>query len=313
MYATGSAATPLALLQAVQAFAITAGWTVDAAAAVYNPLGGTPNDIWLAIHQGAAYVNYWYRDSESSIELWGATGYSGAAGPNTQAGTSTFGTVVNLGAGPYTGYHLFGTLAGPVYLHCVVEATANIFYHMHAGRLKAAGGASLALYLAGTNWSIGSSSASFYDSGALGNALPFGNANYIGGTQILCTVDAVPTWFVAYQYGTTPARARLPLQQGAWLEHAINRTPNTFNELTVLFPMPIFVERNAGGIWSYIGDVADLRACNHANPSPKDEVTIGADTWKYFPGIAKTLPATWNLNGAPQSSGPYGFAFRKNA
>jgi len=246
--------------------------------------------------------------------MWGATGYNAVVAPNLQANVSPV-AVPSLidSAGPYNGVHLFAQTASPsAYIHCVLEQSGNLFAHFHCGYLNAAGGASPAFYLAASLWSVGNSG-SFYDSPGNGNCLPWGVGGAGGSSQVYCTVDGFTGWFLNQSQGSTPHRAFLPVGGGAFQDHAVKRTPNTFNQLTVLFPLHIFLERSSGNAYSHIGDVLDARCCNVVTVNPKDEVTIGADTWKYFPAVASTPPLTWNISNNPRTSGPYGYAFRKNA
>lgn len=316
MYATGTAANPGALLAAIEAFAVTAGFTVDRTTSVYNPGSGTPNDLWLAIHKGSAlYLNYWYKDAApGAIFIYGGTGYNGANAPDHQATPLQTAVVeFNLGRGPYTGYHLFSSTAGGrYYLHLAVEITGGLFGHLWGGIVNAVGGAAPALYLASTWWPYSGGLFASYPEVGFDHTSPFSDGTF-SASQVLCTVDSVLAWFSAS--GVSPYRIKRLQWAGGpgWQDRGIKRTPNTFNELTVLFPMPIFLERATGAIWSWIGDLFDMRLCNMANPAPKDEVTIGSDTWKYFPFIAKTPPNTWNVSNNPPSSGPFGVAYRKNA
>lgn len=310
MYATGSAANPAALLSALQTFAVSAGWTVDRASAVYNPGSSTPNDYWLAIHQGACYLNYWYQDAGPLFYCIGADGYSGSNAPNAQ-GSAIPATppYMNAGRGPYTSYHFFSTTAGPIYLHVVLEWEANIFTQLHGGILNAAGGATPAIYHTSTAWSYGGSQQSYPEAGGDG---PFATAPPNNGSGLLLTVDSVYGW-KSPNYAS-PNRLLCPVRTDGFQQRGLQRTPNTFNELTVLLPLHLHVERLAGGVYSYVGEPADMRCCNIANVNPKDEVTLGSDVWKYFPMTAKTPPSTWNQFGSSViSSGYYGYAFKKNA
>jgi hypothetical protein len=316
MYATGSASTPAALLAAIEAFATSAGWTIDRTTSVYNPGGGggSSTDYWLAMHQGACYLNYWYQTASLGVLLYPADGYNAANAPNAQCSIGNPGggpPFMNIGAGPYTGYHLFSTTAGPIYLHCVIEISGGIFGQLHGGILNAAGGAAPAIYGASTAWNYTGLITSFCD--ALTNIIPFGLAqnNF---PCVLVSTDGVLDWKIATSGGSVGHRLIVPARGGGFQNRGIHRTPNTFNELTVLFPIHLFAERAAGNVYSHVGDVFDFRCCNGQNVNPKDEITIGSDVWKYFPAAAKTPPSTWNVSGNNiVSSGPYAYAFRKNA
>lgn len=314
MYATGSAANPAALLAALETFAVSAGWTVDRSTAVYNPGsgGGSASDYWLAVHKGACYLNFWYHAAFLGVVLHPADAYNGSNAPSAQATVlqPASASYMNIAAGPFTGYHFFSTTAGPKYLHVVIEISGGLYGQLHGGILNAVGGASPALYSASTSWQYGSAQASFFDNGP--NVIPFCAGGSPNTAFVFVTVDGVLGW----QYGgaVSPNRLTSSVKSGGFQNRGVLRTPNTFNELTVLFPLHQFAERAAGGVWSHIGDVFDMRACNMKNVNPQDEITIGSDVWKYFPAAAKTPPSTWNVGGSTiTTSGPYGYAFRKNA
>jgi hypothetical protein len=249
------------------------------------------------------------------------TGYNAAAGPQGQASSNFFGGngggLITPGAGPYTGHDFFGSTSG-AYLHTVLQCAAGLYQHLHAGQLDAVGGAAPALYTTCSLWSsipAGGGVSSFWDTvgfGGGGNNVPFsGSPSGSNQLEILCTVDGFLNVFSPTE--SQPTRAIGCVQQGGrgWL--TMIRSPNTFNQLTPFIPLSIYLERASGNIFSYIGDVLDCRGCNMINFAPGEEVTIGADTWKIFPAVAKAPISQWNVNGAPPASGYFGYAFRENA
>jgi len=309
MYATGTPTSLSDFLNSLATFAASAGWTVD-----HNGVY-TSGDYWLAVHLGSVYLDYYMPPPVSGantvIQLFGATGYSGASAPGAQAGSSVNSSnLAPAPPGPFTAYHFFSTSGGPAYLHALLEYSSNNFLHVHGGALNAVGGASPATYTAATQWSALAGGSSSVDGGGLGNFTPF-SAEASSGSgyrqfQILATVDAVQRWF--YPDAATPRRAVGAVKRGSRNVHAFAREPNTLNQLVPFIPLSLYLERLAGGIYSYVGDVYDMRWMNLANNQAKDEITVGADTWKVFPVIAK-LPF-----GAPTAAtNNYGFAFRKNA
>jgi hypothetical protein len=174
--------------------------------------------------------------------------------------------------------------------------------------LNAVGGASPAIYIAGTNWSALSGSNSSQDGGT-GNYTPFSQDQAGSSYQdvmFLATVDGTLRWF--WPSNVTPARLVNGVRTGSRVVHTFAREPNTFNQLVPFIPISLYCERVAGGIHSYVGDVPDMRWCSIANNAAKDEITIGSDTWKLYPVVAK-LPFG-SLNAA---TGNYAFAFRKSA
>jgi hypothetical protein len=314
MYATGSAANPSALLTALEAFAVSAGWTIDRTTSVYNPGGGGgPSDYWLAMHKGTCYLGWYFALGLSGVILYPADGWNGASAPGAQASViePATQTYSNFGSGPYTGYHFFSTtVSGRNYLHVVIEISGGVFGQLHGGMLNAAGGATPALYSTGTKWNYGQPNASFPEDGSTNN-VPWGTLAQSNGTLVLVTVDGVLGWQFMGGLAGVGHRILPAVRANGFQNRGLHRTPNGFNELAVLFPCHCFAERASGFVYSYIGEPWDMRACNIQNINPKDEITIGADVWKFFPAAAKSLPI--NVTNAPTSSGNYGYAFKKNA
>lgn len=310
MYATGAPTSLSDFLNSLATFAATAGWTVDHNA-VY-----TSGDYWLAVHKNACYLHYYVPPPVSGlsfIELFGATGYNGSLAPSAQPGSNAglFSLLYPPPPGPYTAYHFFSSNAGGVdYLHSILEYSANNFMHIHGGVLNAVGGASPAIYTAGTQWSAIAGGGSAGDAGpAAGNYTPFTAENSGTGYrcfQVLATVDSVLQWF--WPGNVSPFRAIGAVRSSSRNVNAFNRTPNVLNQIAPFIPLSLYVERAVGNIYSYVGDVLDMRWVNLANNSPKDEIPIGGDTWKLFPVISKQP-----FGGATAATNNYGFAFRKNA
>lgn len=308
MYATGAPTTLADFLNALATFATSAGWTVD-----HNGVEAG-SDYYLAVHKDLCYLNYYVPTTNDRIQIYGATGYSGGSGHATQANSSVnFSLLFPAPAGPFTAYHFFSTATGGIdYLHAILEVSSGVFLHAHGGALNPVGGLSPGTYTAATQWSTLAGGAGSADGGPTGsgNFTPFSGESPAGAGfrmfQIRATVDAVARWF--YPGAASPARAIGAVRTGSKNVHAFARNPNTMNQLVPLIPLSLHLERIAGNIYSYVGDVYDMRWCSLANNIAKDEITIGADTWKLYPVIAK-LPF-----GSPTAAtNNYGFAFRKNA
>ena len=315
MYATGTPTSLADFLNDLATFAASAGWTVD--------FNGVPHfsgatDAYLAVHKDSCYLGYYVPNTGAlggslQLQLFGATGYAGSTAPGAQAGAPANPSILfPPPVGPYTAYHFFSTAsAGVDYLHTLLEYSSGNFLSMYGGCLNPVGGATPATYTAGTRWSAIAGGASSSDNGpTVFNWTPFSaeNPNGFGqdAVQVLATVDSVARWF--FGGATSPARLIGAVKANSKNVHAFARAPNTFNQLTPFIPLSLFVERAVGNVYSYIGDVIDMRWVNLTNNQAKDEITIGSDTWKLFPVIAK-LPF-----GSPTAAtNNYGFAFRKNA
>lgn len=316
MYATGAPTSLSDFLNSLATFATSAGWTVD--------FNGVPHfsgatDYYLAVHKDSCYLGYYVPNTGAALntlqmQLWGATGYASSTAPSAQAGASPNPSLLfPPPVGPYTAYHFFSTTTSGIdYLHSLLEFSSGNFLHLHGGCLNPVGGATPATYTAGTCWSGLTGTNAANDSGpAQGNWTPFtGEASPGGngqrGVQVRATVDSVARWF--FTSAASPARLIGAVRSGSRNVHAFTRNPNTFNQLSPFIPLSLYVERAAGNIYSYIGDVIDMRWVSLANNQAKDEITIGSDTWKLFPVISKQP-----FGSATAATNNYGFAFRKNA
>lgn len=315
MYATGTPTSLSDFLNALSTFAVSAGWTSD-----FNAHAGfLTHDYYLAVHKDSCYLGYYVPDTTAvagtlTLQLWGATGYAGSTAPSAQAGAPAAPSLMfPPPAGPYNGYHFFSTATGGVdYLHALLEYSAGNFLQIHGGCLNPVGGASPATYTAGTCWSAltGASSSGDGGPGGSGNWTPFsaeaGSGQGQRAVQLRATVDSTARWFHNSQ--TTPARLIGAVKSSSKNVHAFAREPNTFNQLVPFIPLSLFVERAVGQVYSYVGDVIDMRWLSLGNNQAKDEITIGSDTWKVFPVVSK------QPFGSPTAAtNNYGFAFRKNA
>lgn len=311
-YATGSATGCASVLQALATFCTSYGWTVDNNAA-YS--GGW----WLAVHNGSCYLNFVAPSADNIITVYGATGFNSGSAPSAQANTSP-GVQFTAATGPYSAYHFFSSSSG-TYLHALVEVSASVFAHFHGGQINAVGGASPGIYVSTSRWYAyaptysGDPTPNTADSYNNGKPFESGSTQY-NSTWVACTVDSTFRWFGG---ATAPARLGAmgvgqsnPYPLPGWQRSGIMASPNRFNGIAVLYPIPVFAERAAGGLFSLIGEVPDTRYVNMANNNSKDEITIGTDVWKVFPMVANVSPGLGVANG-PASSYPFGLAFKKNA
>jgi hypothetical protein len=314
MYATGTPVSLSDFLNALNTFAVSAGWTSH-----FNgvPAFSGAADYMLSVSKDSCYLNYYVPNTAAAppalqLQLWGATAYAGSTQPAAQAGASPQAALMSPPpVGPYTAYHFFSTATSGVdYLHSLLEYSSGNFLHIHGGCLNPVGGATPATYIAGTSWSALAGGNSATDSGPGGNnytpfSAEFSSSGYRQ-FQLRATVDSTARWF--YPGNATPGRAIGAVRASSKNVHAFARSPNTFNQLVPFIPLSLFAERAVGNVYSYLGDVIDMRWMNLANNQAKDEITIGSDTWKVFPVISK-LPF-----GSPTAAtNNYGFAFRKNA
>jgi hypothetical protein len=147
-YQTGTATSPVNLLQTIVTWLVSIGWTQDMSQA-----DGTGSVGWRAhLHKGTNYVNLRAVMNESSgiwaggmysagygICMYLGTGFSSAAAWNAQAGgpigsgqTYTLGVGFSLPSGAIQNYYFFGDATGDNIV-IVVEKTPSIYQHMGWG------------------------------------------------------------------------------------------------------------------------------------------------------------------------------------
>lgn len=324
-YETGTATGPADLIGKLATFAGTLGWTVAAqttSASTGLPAGAT-SVTGRVFSKGTLVFGIGYDTDD--VWLCGATGVNGANNWAAQTGTSATSTSgymprSNEMSGPYQAYHFFGGTS-PDYLHVVVERSAGIFKHFAVGELIKAGSYTGGAYLQAVNWYMTTISSNYYANApedgshrclfdsASGNTYNASYANLVRADIDSKSNNWMPmfnTWQGNYSRGD--------FRRNGLSYHANVYAPNNFNQLTPLQPFVIMADRPSS-LHSIVGHPADIRGVNMTNFAPGELLTIGSDEWLVFPAIQKT--ATWgtiNATAAAQipSSGPYGYAYKRN-
>lgn len=295
-YETGVANSPSDLLDKMRVFAAANGWTVNR----------WQNGNELCLQLGVQYVNVNAQDGNDLIVLYGSTGYDGGAAWNAQPGTSNS-IHCNGMAGPYAAYHLFSD--GANYIHCAAEVSAGLFRHVVFGGIEKTGAFTGGAYVDAVHWDgapiyIDNPDDERHSVLFDNNALRDYFWGY-GGGRLRADIDGLVDKWWAFDRNST-YRASGGIRSGGLLDWLSDRSPNTFNALTPLFPIYIHVKRpDAGSKWSILGTVRDLRFCDITHIDPGATLTIGSDDWMIFPIVQK------NGGTDEPNSGTYGYAYRK--
>src|ERR1700728_1825204 len=129
MYATGTPVSLSDFLNALNTFAVSAGWTSH-----FNgvPAFSGATDYMLSVSKDSCYLNYYVPNTAAlpgvlQLQLYGATAYAGSTTPAAQANASPqFAIMYPPPAGPYTSYQFFSTsTSGVDYLHALLEYSAG--------------------------------------------------------------------------------------------------------------------------------------------------------------------------------------------
>ena len=294
-YETGVATSPSDLLGKLGVFIEANGWSYD---------GGSSGAV---IYNGASGVGIFAGVNATATEIHtrGCLGYLGASAWNAQPGHSGITHIMNLGAGPYTSYHIWvGDEDGNDYVHLTVEKTAGEFRHWALGKLVPYGSMTGGVYSDSTLLTDSAGQRNSPDS-SLHRHLCDANQNTALG-QVWVDYDGkVNTWQGVQNAGvfTTTLHCGSTRTLGLYANF-MNIGYQRWNFRTPQWPMLYFANR-AGSLRSPIGRMPNIRAINVRNFFPGQEVTISGDTWKIFPVFQKQTEAVGN---DIVSSGLYGYA-----
>jgi len=329
-YATGSATSPSNLLDSIRVFLLAQGWTInywgaDNLTAITAPYRA--DKALCVMSPAGGYYHYLAYDSTGDIYTSGATGYSGGADRNSQAGHSsipyneTSTTVRRTNgwactraiAGPYAAYYFF---ASDYYMHVALEVVTNRFVHFHIGEIEKAGSFVGGNYFTGTQWETGyywtTNQSHQNDPDHTYNGFPF-DSSYSGGympvsyPSIRIDVDGSTNNWVRFYAGQPTQYAQGCFRSNSLVGKLMERSPNTLNGLSPLIPSIITGPRPLGGASIY-GTVRDLHPINIKNLQPKQVMTIGTDDWMVFPIIQKGTGTEFEA-----VSGNYGIAYLKES
>lgn len=311
-YETGSATNMNDLMSKLSTFVVANSGTEDQ----YTAESGA-TDGKLSLHINSVYVHFSWNSSESpciavyqslgfinaGTDLWAHTDDSGqgsASVPNTGSAWNSASNqerfIQNIGSGPYTSYSFFHDDATETYFHCVLEFGPNIFRHFGFGELdkfwdftggeysyghvQSSGAPALQEALL-SSW--GSSTSSLVDRTAIIHAegLPgepgsskwgnFGRASNLdrAGNAQVRFMGGVPGGPIGHVFNSLPSNAG---------DGFIPLTPNAiFYRNTAPSPDEAY----------FMGWQPDVRSLNMKSFVPKEEFTVGSDTYIVFPHVRK--------------------------
>lgn len=307
-YTTGTATSPIDLLQKIVTWLVAQGWTSDSSVS-----DGTG---WRAhLHKGTRYVNF--RAVMNEVGIWGGgqyavgyglcmytgSGYSGASDWNSQAGgpigngqTYTVGVGMPLSAGPFVTHHFFDDGSDNIMIVC--EKTSGVFVHLGWGTMAMIGGTGAPYFFGSTSgyYSLGAGiTASAYCPMAVGDGV-----NGACGFIKLDVDTFTGKWVNIFTYATyaflggTGWQAQTSINGGQSTTTEFPRYDNLKNFATpalnsqpVLLPLHVFVDRAAGGK-SMLGTLPSMFASNATNYGFSNLAVyqIGATNYMIFPNFA---------------------------
>lgn len=338
-YETGTANDLVDLLDKLDTFAQVThgGWS-----SIYSPNPDTTNR-WFELKKGSLSFGIKWPASPATgnhISVHQATGSTSSAsapgahtadsgnGFNTTSGGSsadflTERCVSQIGNGPFPSYHFFADDAGPGdYIHVVVEIVSGTFRHFGFG--------SLAKF--GNNWTGGEYVYGHHQDQTAGTPSTDGDTNLLldglsttSGAGVLraatvriasglpnqgAAVWGVSKALASASLGTdTAGNVRRQIHGGYRTGLSAAGFGNIIGSgsmgLVGMHAIAAYYRDPSNARVYLLGHVKDVRACNVRNFEPGQELTVGSDTWVFFPQSIRSIASVAN---ASQFSG---VAYRK--
>lgn len=327
-YETGTASSVEDFMDALQTFADAQGWTVD--------IFSTTND-WMAMSNGSVYVQFRW-DANGLIGIFQSLGFvntSTAPGNHTNdsglgivdstapynatlSTTATNSRVSFFPNGPIVAYHFF-TPGTTQYIHCVLETSPGVFYHMSMGTINKRGDWTGGEYVTGDqgrdtampvsisggawqSWSANTTSSNTQCSMHI-EGLPGQNAN--GKWLIsLGTNNVAGDNSAGNDRGGNPRMAGWFGAYGNALNVLLGRFAySSLNGLVPLIPIEVWYKYSVTTSihqCRLLGYAPDVYLFNMKHYDPGQEFMIGGETYVVFPGRQKGV-----------SHGNLGFAYKK--
>lgn len=322
-YETGSATSQQDLLSKLSTFLTgTPGWTQD----VFD----TGANKQLAVHKGTVFVQFRYSDNASpgNIGIYHSLAFTGGNSAGSHPNDSGNGDIVsvvdvdrminNIGNGPFPSYHFF---ADGSYFHVVLEFVAGKFRHFGAGILNKVGTWTGGEYAYGTFWDQ-TGAALNVPLDSRHTVLLDGHMDLNVGRAATIHIEGLPDQVASGKWAVVWASTNAGNDRGGtgrmnilggvrdgFLANAMNGfQANPNNGFIPMCPIQCYYRLTAGSPlkFRFLGSQPDVRIINMAFINTGEEFTVGGQTWKVFPWIAKnTLPAS------QEGSGNLGIAYRK--
>lgn len=295
-YATGAATDPADLLSDLAIFAAANGWTVN------TPASGR------VFEKGSVFCGV--NADADSLDSRGCLSYAGGSAWDAQPNNSGVTHVCNLGAGPFTSYHMYAeTEGGKSFLGMAVEISAGVYRHWLVCDLIKQGAWTGGAYSDSTFHDLTADDINRHDSA---------NHRYLADARsgrsdlghFACDVDGLSNnWVqIANAFVTTQSTRGIGCVRGngKW-EGVWGSQYQKWNLRTPIWPLELFVNRPSN-LRSLAGRVPALRYVNLRNFIPGEILSIGGDDWQLWPNTART-----DTDGSSSSSTPassyYGYAY----
>jgi len=316
-YQTGSATDLEDLISKLLTFATANGWTQDEFATA---------DGDFALHKDDIYVSgRWDTVTPQHVSLHQALGFDGTGTlPGDHTDDSGHGyndssshvdtnldnerSVTYIGDGPFTTYHFFEDDDGTrSYLHVVVQSETDVYRHFGFGEVDKVGTWTGGEYCYGHYQDNGTSQqATAADTCMLFDGINSSNPDNIGKRNATIHVEGLngqggsDKWGIVFGSRTIDVSGDLDGNG-----NSLTRCLGGFRGGPVAFAWGGFSGSNLVGfvpmypinVWHFeeansrvrlLGSMPHVRGVNMRNFAPEQEVTIGGDTWVFFPSSRRT-------------------------
>lgn len=293
-------------------FAVTNGWTQDE----YDPI--STGDGHGALSKGSIFAQ-WDWSTSGRLKHYMSTSFSGGTDPGFQTGdagpfSGERSTLMSFGSG--TADFFAGTEQSAEYLVCVAEDSPERFRMWYVGELIKIGDWDGGQIGGNQSWPIFNSFSPILDSAFDSrNKTLFDSIMQENNAGDVVKLDPVEFGFAWGMVGAdaNPGQdalqnARAPVEGsgrgGPWYSmlNWASAQPNT--GFVPLQPQPLHLR--SGTSWRLLGFVPGLRGLRITFISPREEFTLGSDTWKAYPWVRKSFANS----GTPESD-DQGLAFLK--
>lgn len=327
MYETGSATGVVDLITKLEVFLAANGWTTDSFAT-------EGSGKRYHAHNGSVYLNMRaYVGEIPDTDILGASASSTTAlGMNIGTGTA-LGDWFNGTGTPVTGaskyatagmngltgtipaYHFFAHNAGAS-ITIVVEYVAGYYQYINFGSLNKFGTYTGGSYFTGSK--NGVSSTAIVSNGEMPGVGFFSKDAQAANTSpgfVSLSVDAETGWHWSDSY--SPGRdsaSQYIVDNYTRFVSTLLIQPNTLNDLAVLMPVVVTVERDSNHDSSThlspIGELPNTYLLRITHITPGQQITLGVDDYRVFPFFHK-----YNSASTPSSIGGhssyFGFAVKE--
>lgn len=278
-YQAGAWTSPKNLLDLLETFASTHGWTVNTSTGT----GGDPANEQLSLQSDGHVVNIIaentngrWRAQPSTAFVNNSTNFYAHTGTPSNSNTITETVQFSLLNGAGVAYHFFASDTSPRYIHIVAEVTAGRYSHFAFGTISKFGTYTGGGYVTGSSFSASAPGQSMF---------PFGyDTNVANGTQWIRCDNLVglgsPGWqeeWGSFEVNDTGE----PMVNGLW-KCGLDIT----TQRTMLAPIYVVAEAAEGSPVTsgvFLGVVQNVRLVSLEGRQPGETMTIGSDTWRVFP------------------------------